>query len=581
MDAKEEIKQKLGIEEVVGEYLELKRAGRNFKALSPFKAEKTASFMVSPEKGIWHDFSSNQGGDIFSFVMLMEGIDFVEAMRLLAPKAGVDLSQHQGDGRTAQRKKRLQEALHLATRYYQQSLLSNRAALEYIVNKRGYGKAVIGDFQLGYSPATGTALLHALKKKKFTEQELKDAGLITHTRGAWRDMFRGRVMVPLHDGQGNVIGFTARVLDNSLPKYINTPQTLLYDKSRHVFGLHVAKEAIRRAGFVVLVEGNMDVVASHKVDVKNVVATAGTAMTAQHLKQLNRLSEDVRLAFDQDSAGIQATERAIPIAQEVGVRLSIIDIEGGKDPDDLIKENPAQWQQTIEQSKYVMDWLIDKYSATLDLTTAEGKRNFTDRTLATLASVKDAVERSHYVDHIAALIKVDKVSVQTKLDALEKKGKRLPKKRIKADLAQLKNQDQIKSAYQDLLLGLNLLFPAVKDSLKGVEPHWFSGESRRSVAEYVLAGVGDPVTKTPPQLHRLDDYVKIVLFKTEELYDAWSESDRIIEAVGLAHRLARDYKTHTKTQLGQQLRQAEADGDDTKREALLREFNELIKDKDS
>ncbi len=474
MDAKDEIKARLGVEEVVGEYLELKRSGRNLKALSPFSAEKTASFMVSPEKQIWHDFSSNQGGDIFSFVMSMEGIDFRAAIELLAPKAGVDLSQYGNSGQTAARKKKLNEILALAVRYYQQSLLKDKTALDYVVKNRGYGKQVIGDFQIGYSPSSGSALMNALQKKKYTEKDLKDAGLITNNRGGWRDMFRGRIMVPLHDGHGNPIGFTARVLDDSVPKYINTPQTLVYDKGRHVFGLHLAKEAIRNKGFVVLVEGNMDVVASHKAEVRNVVATAGTAMTAEHLKQLNRLTEDVRLAFDHDKAGLAATERAIPIAQDVGVRLSIIDMDGGKDPDDMIKADPKSWEKAIEKSQYVMDWLIGHYQKMLDLTTAEGKKTFTDKTLAVLVNIKDPVEQRHYIGEIANLVGVNVESVQAKLNNQKEKPNKRFKKPKNPNLKEA-GKSEAQSAYQDLLLGMNLLYPDVSDSLKGLDPGLFIG----------------------------------------------------------------------------------------------------------
>lgn len=579
MDAKDEIKQRLSVEDVIGDYLELKRAGRNFKAISPFTSEKSASFMVSPDKQIWHDFSSNQGGDIFSFVMLMEGIGFREAMELLAPKAGVDLSQFGSGGETARQKKKLVKIVELAVRYYQQSLLKNKSALDYVVENRGYGKQVIGDFQIGYSPSSGQALLKFLTSKNFTQKDIKDAGLLSDYRGSARDMFRGRIMVPLHDGQGAPIGFTARVLDDSLPKYINTPQTLLYDKSRHVFGLHLAKEAIRQFGYVVLVEGNMDVVASHKANQKNVVATAGTAMTLDHLKQLNRLTEDIRLAFDQDRAGLAATERAIPIAQELGVRLSIIDMEGGKDPDDMIKADPESWGRAITKSQYVMDWLIDRYKKELDVTTAEGKKKFTDKTLVVLSKIKDPVEQQHYVELIASIVAVDSKSVRAKLDGQKSESKK-PKKRPKNPNLKVTKPIEIKSAYQDLLLGLNLAYPDVKDSFKGLKASFFSGESRQMLAKFVLKGLDQPMKSVPSDLIAIEDYVKIVLFKTEELYDDWSDTDRIIEAVGLAHRLTQDYKAKRKRDLSDAIREAEQSGDDAKKQKLLGEFNALILDKE-
>ncbi|HEU5187129.1 MAG TPA: DNA primase, partial [Candidatus Saccharimonadales bacterium] len=317
MEAKEEIRSRLNIEDVVGEYVQLKRAGRNFKGLSPFSQEKTPSFMVSPEKHIWHDFSTGRGGDVFSFIMELEGLDFKGALELLARKAGIDLAQYRtGDGSLGRKKEGLFAALDMAAKYYQLSLLNNKTALEYVVKKRGLNKAVVRDFRIGYAPDSDNALLIALTKRGFTEPQLRDAGLVVTRRAGPGDMFHARMMVPLMDPQGRVVGFTARILtdDPNAPKYINTPQTLLYDKGRHVFGLHLAKEAIRKSGFVVVVEGNLDVVSPHQAGFANVVATAGTALTEHHLRALSRFTNDVRLAFDADKAGVAATERAIAIA---------------------------------------------------------------------------------------------------------------------------------------------------------------------------------------------------------------------------------------------------------------------------
>ncbi|MGB3945995.1 MAG: DNA primase, partial [Candidatus Saccharimonadales bacterium] len=340
-DAKEEVRARLNIEDVIGEYVQLKRAGRNFKGLSPFTSERTPSFTVSPEKHIWHDFSSGKGGDVFSFVMEVEGLDFRAALEQLARKAGVDLSLYDSKqaGEIAQKKRRLIEANELACRYFQQSLLKNQHALEYVFKKRQLSKEIVQEFKIGYAPDEGEAAVRFLTKKGFSKRELSDAGLTNRFGG---DIFRGRMTVPLMDPSGQVIGFTGRIItdDPKAPKYLNTPQTLVYDKSRHVFGLSQAKEAIRKADFSVVVEGNLDVVSSHQAGIKNVVASAGTALTEWHLKSLARLSHDVRLSFDADKAGLAATERAIPIASQVGVELTIIGLpDGMKDPDELIQHD--------------------------------------------------------------------------------------------------------------------------------------------------------------------------------------------------------------------------------------------------
>src|SRR3989344_2924067 len=399
-DAVEDIKAKLSVEDVISRYVELKRAGSNWRGLSPFNSEKTPSFMVSPEKQIWHDFSSGKGGNMFSFVMEMEGLEFKGALELLARQAGVDLTHYRGsyDAERGKQKERLYQELELATKFYQVHFSKNREALEYILKKRGFSKETALEFKIGYSPEDGTALAKFLKSKGFSEEEMKHAGLVTVRYNDARDMFRGRIMIPLMDPQGRVVGFTARLLrdEPNAPKYINTPATPIYDKSRHVFGLHLAKDAIRKNNYVVLVEGNLDVIASHQAGVKQTVATAGTAMTEQHLKALGRFTQNVRLAFDQDVAGLQATERSLPIAAKVGANLSVIDVDA-KDPDELIQKDPKAWEKVVTKPKYALDWLVEQYQKRLDIKSAQGKRELSDVVLKLVSGLEDKVEQDHYI----------------------------------------------------------------------------------------------------------------------------------------------------------------------------------------
>lgn len=277
-DAKEEVRSRLDIEDIVGEYVQLKRAGRNLKGLSPFTNEKTPSFIVSPDKNIWHDFSSNKGGDIFSFIMEVEGLDFRAALEFLARKAGVDITvfNNRGDQTTAKAKKQAIELNTLANKYYQHSLANNKLAYEYVFNKRKISKEIAREFGVGYAPSSGDALVKFMKSRGIKQEDIKKAGLTNRFGG---DMFRKRMTVALMDQMGQIIGFTARTVEDepNSPKYLNTSQTIIYDKGRHVFGLSQAKESIRKQDFVVIVEGNMDVISSHQAGVTNVVATAGTA----------------------------------------------------------------------------------------------------------------------------------------------------------------------------------------------------------------------------------------------------------------------------------------------------------------
>ena len=462
-DAKEEIKSRLAVEDVVGQYVELKRAGRTLKGHSPWGVDKTPSFMVSPEKGIWHDFSANKGGDIFTFVMEVEGISFREAMEKLAAQAGVDLSKyHGGDSAVTKRKLRAKEALTLATKYYQACLVRSKDARDYVFYKRRMVRKTIEEFKIGYSPASGKALLEVLKKRGFTERELDDAGLLNRFK---TDLFKGRMMVPFIDTTGNIIGFTARILDKGEPKYLNTPETILFNKSRFIFGLHNAKESIRRNGFVVIVEGNMDVISSHQAGVKEAVATSGTAMTEQHLKSLSNLTSDIRLAYDGDAAGIKATERAIMLAGDLGIDLTVIsNYHGAKDPDELIQKDPKLWQAAVEERVPAVDWLLNKYEENLNLRLAPDKKKYSDVALKLLSYVKDEIERASYEEKVAKKLGVEVEILREKGDRLNKKLEQSASRRhFKKPKTELKS-DNLKKL-EDSLLALKIFGGIVKTDI--------------------------------------------------------------------------------------------------------------------
>ena len=572
MDAVEDVKSRLAIEDVVGEYVQLKRAGRNFRGLSPFSSEKTPSFMVSPEKQIWHDFSSGKGGDIFSFVMEMEGLDFKDTLEVLARKAGVDLAQYGGNrSSNAGKKERLYQALELATKFYQTQLKQNQTALTYLLKTRSFTKEIVLAFQLGYSPNNGTALMQFLTKRGFTRTELQQAGLIT--RG-YRpsDMFRERIMIPLADSQGRIIGFTARLLSDSanMPKYLNTPQTLLYDKSRHIFGLHLAKEAIRKSNYAVMVEGNLDVIASHMIGVNQVVATAGTALTEQQLKFLANLTQDIRLAFDQDNAGQKATERAIPIASKVGINLNVVTIPTGKDPDELIKTNPQAWREAIETYVYAVDWLISVYSKQLDLNQATGKKRFSDIVLPIITNLHDPVELDHYISELAGLLQVDKSSLVAKARGVVQPKKALKKPNFEKQIIDKTLLEQTK--HQDQLLALALVNAELRPMVALIEPDMLVGGAAKELVGFIRDHPGfnsDPLTA--PELSNLSDYVKILLLQYEAIYQDLDQAELVYEAKRLQDRLITIYVKLQKAALTDEFIRA----DDTQTKKLLERAKKL------
>lgn len=413
-DAKEEIRARLPIEDVVSQYIELKRAGRTLKGRSPWGVDKTPSFMVSPEKGIWHDFSANKGGDIFSFIMKVEGITFREALEKLAAQAGVELKKYdKSDEKNARLKMRAKEANELACKYYQVCLAKNKAVCEYVFYGRKLNRNTIVEFRIGYAPNTKNSLVEFLKKRGYSVDEAKEAGLINRFNG---DLFKGRMMIPFFDANtGEVIGFTGRIIEKGEPKYLNTPETRLFNKGRFIFGLSQAKEAIRKNNFVVIVEGNMDVISSHQAGVKEAVATSGTAMTENHLKILSRFTTDIRLAYDGDEAGIKAAERAIMLAGKIGISLSVISDYGkAKDPDELIKIDPKLWQECVENRMPAVDWILKKYENKLNLMTGPGKKEYSDMAMKIISYIEDPVEKKHYEQLVARKLDVTVEDLQAK-----------------------------------------------------------------------------------------------------------------------------------------------------------------------
>ncbi len=457
-DVKEEIKARLPVEDVISQYVELKRAGRTLKGRSPWGVDKTPSFMVSPEKGIWHDFSANKGGDIFTFIMEVEGIPFKEALEKLAGQAGVDISKYRGgDREVAKRKMRAREALELGTKYYQFCLSKSKKVCEYVFYKRNLNRRTVKEFRIGYAPASGKALKTFLASRGYSEKEMEDAGLLNRFKG---DMFRGRMMVPFIETDGKVIGYTARILDKGEPKYLNTSETILFNKSRYIFGLYQAKEAIRRNGFVVIVEGNMDVISSHQAGVKEAVATSGTAMTENHLKILSRLTNDIRLAYDGDEAGVKATERAVKMAGDLGINLTVIsDYQGAKDPDELIQRGAELWQEAVEKRKPAIEYILEKYEEKVDLSTGFGKKEYSDIALELLEYVKDKVERAHYEGVVAKRIGVSREDLREKGADLEKKINEGTRKRFKKAKTEVKSE--VLKRLEDNLLAI-MIFGGVK-----------------------------------------------------------------------------------------------------------------------
>ncbi|NMC36680.1 DNA primase, partial [Candidatus Beckwithbacteria bacterium] len=427
MGDKEDVRSKLDIVDFIGQRIQLKPAGRNFKGLCPFHQEKSPSFFVSPERQMYKCFGCGKSGDVFSFYMEQEGVGFSEALRDLAQQAGVELTNFQPTQDFTHKQKLIEISLAAADFYHY--LLTKhqigKKALEYL-QERGVTPTQIRDFKLGYAPDNWQALTDFLtKKKKFHLNDLEETGLtIKSDRGGY-DRFRGRVMFPLYDHRGNLVAFSGRILpwtdDGKSGKYINSPETPIYHKSQMLFPLHMVKDAIRKANNVVIVEGELDVLASLRANIGYTVAVKGSALTDQQVKLLNRYCQTITLALDADSAGVAAAKRAITVAQAAEMNIKVVELSQGKDPDELVKTDPAAWRQVVKQAVGVYDFFLAQTQKNHDSLTIDGKQAISAEIVPLLSQIENRVIQDFYIKKLATLLQVEKEVIEQEIERYSKK----------------------------------------------------------------------------------------------------------------------------------------------------------------
>ena len=398
----DQIKSKIDIVSLVGSYIKLEKAGANFKGRCPFHNEKTPSFFVSPDRGSYYCFGCQAKGDIFTFVEEFEGLDFIGALKVLADRAGVALEKYDKGDKTE--KEKLHSVLEQAVFFYQKKLSENKQALDYL-QSRGVTKETIKDFRLGYSPLEWRELFEYLSERGVTTGDMLETGLIKRKEGSeisYYDTFRGRIMFPITDSSGRVVGFSGRILVDDLksPKYLNSPETALFNKSEILFGLDKAKKDIRLKDYSILVEGQMDLILLHQVGFTNTVASSGTALTENHLIKLRRLSNRIVMAYDGDSAGLRASTRSAQIALSLGMELKIAEMPEGLDPADLAKTNISKLKDCIKNSKHIIDFYTDGLLAR-GLPPRELGEEIRKNVLPYVAILGSSIEKSHFIKNIA------------------------------------------------------------------------------------------------------------------------------------------------------------------------------------
>jgi DNA primase len=484
MSAITEVKQRLDIVEFVSEYVTLQKAGRNFKGLCPFHSEKHPSFFVFPEQQSWHCFGAcGTGGDVFSFVMKKEGIDFGEALRLLAQRSGVTLGTREAPSKAEDEKKeRLFQISEAAAEYYHHLLVSTKvgeAARDYLAERK-VSPQTIKDFRLGFSPDAWETVKNYLLGKGYTEKELAEAGLIIEKEeGGSYDRFRNRLMFPIGDTQGRITGFGARVLDDSLPKYINSPETPVFDKSNSLYGIDKAKTAIRKRSLAIIVEGYMDVLTAHQSGWANVVGSMGTSLTEKQVEGIKRLTNNITLALDADLAGEEATLRGRAILAYSNMEANVILLPPGKDPDEVIGEEPALWQKLVEQAMPIMDFAFQSVISKVDMKKARDKSLAVQKLLPSIHEVRDPVQQSHYLRRLARELKIDESAIRAALRE-SKIGRKRPQPGRPTEQSRIAHRF-VPNPVEERCLALILQYPELRPLAGEVSPEHFEYTENREI----------------------------------------------------------------------------------------------------
>lgn len=400
----EEIKDKLDIAEVIGRYVHLKKSGSNLKGLCPFHHEKTSSFMVSPQKQIWHCFGCGEGGDVIGFIKRYENVEFREALEMAAELAGIELPSYRPSGPAKSEVEELIRINEFTASYFQKALESSLAAQKYLAD-RELSPQTLERWRVGFAPDSFEGLVSALRSKGVDLELALRAGVLAKSdNGKIFDRFRGRITFPIFDARGQVVAFTARVLPNApedQAKYINSPETVIYNKSKIIFGLNFAKDAFRELGQAVIVEGQMDVISAHQSGFKNTVATSGTALTEEQLKILKRFVNKIIFAFDNDEAGQKALWRAAQTALGLDLEARVVDLQTAKDPDELIRKSPSTWEKLLSGSFRILDYYLEHARTNFLFGSLDQKQYVTDTILPLLNRLTNPVEVDHYFQKIS------------------------------------------------------------------------------------------------------------------------------------------------------------------------------------
>lgn len=578
----DQIKERTDIVDLISSYLKLQKSGINYKARCPFHNEKSASFFVSPERQIWHCFGCSAGGDAFGFVKQIEGVEFGDALRILAARAGIQLTPQSPEYQQFQSAKtKLYEVCELAVKFFEKQLQGpvGKKVLAYL-HDRGLTDESIRNFRLGYAPDSPHALSDFLQRD-FSAKEIFDAGLAIKKDSASYDRFRSRIMFPIQDLNGQMVGFTGRVFgpaaDNKeMAKYVNTPQTAIYDKSRILYGLDKAKLDIRRKNRCLVVEGNMDVIMSHQAGAANTVASSGTALTDGHLKIIKRYTDNLDLCFDSDSAGALATDRGVDLALARGFNVGIVSIgeEELKDPADFVQKYGAKWAEEAQKSQPFMDFYFSSAKKLFDITTALGKKLMVQKLMPFLASMANKVEQAHWLSEIALALKTKEEILYQEMAG------------VKPRTEEINDENPVKPGEnnngldmsEESLLSLAIKKPELVQSIKPENEEFLSDKFKE-----LMGRINSPVSNeamaqlTASAEPSLAMNLEFAYLKSQELWKDFKDAELAVEFQKILDQIRKRKISAKLENMEYDIKSAEKEQNKDQLKALMSEFSKLSK----
>jgi DNA primase len=588
MDHVEEIKAKLNIVDLVSNYIELKKAGRNWRGLCPFHKEKTPSFMVSPEKGIAYCFSCRKGGDIFAFIQELEGMDFPQAVEFLAEKAHVVIEDTGKTNRMPKNEKqKLMLLLKEATQFFREQIQQGEEGerVRAYIEERGLTSKDQEDFLLGYAPKSGKALVQHLLKKGFHAADMDRTGVVvgkTIGRDEVYDRFHGRIIYPLCSDQGEVIAFAGRIFGEGEPKYLNSPETSLYHKRKLLYGMHLAKQKIKEKGYALIVEGYMDVIACHRAGIEEVVGVSGTALTEEHVQLLKRYTDTVYFCFDEDSAGRNATIRSFETAARAQMMVKVVRVPGGKDPDEVIKTDPSAFLQAITEATPFLTYYLSYLEKLYTIGTPEGKKIVSHGFFTALRNVQNVIEQEHYLSLLADTIKTNPQRVFHEYGKFLKQGDRKGYQK-KEEIVKVSEGKGMGREEDFLALLLYMPEKVPKETWKKVSEEIFKEKDAKRLYSELKSKYDNPRLWAPGEERteqgverEYSRYISLLEMYADETYGMVGEEEFLVLLEKQAAQFQKGNAQDELRLLKGALKKAELEKNEEKVQQIMQEINHLL-----